>query len=300
MTTSATSPAAIARALRDAIARGEGRVLGRGYQATVELYSTPGGDAVVKRAHGTGPLGPLYRYLLRREHAVYEQLAGVPGVPRTYGLIDEKHLALEYIAGPSLRSHEHELADRAGFFAALLETLRAMHAAGVAHADLKRKANIIVGPGERPWLIDFGIAARRGTSALGRSWFEHAVQGDYNAWIKLKYGRRIEPAEAAERAIARGRSALPTALDGARRARDSRAVADDHATTAAPALARQTQQVGEGRECRRFASAHSRPLFAACAQRRQSDARRAIRRTVGSPLAAPRQHGRRASGPKRL
>jgi len=187
----------MARALHDAIARSEGRVLGRGYQATVELYSTPEGDVVVKKAHGTGPLGPLYRHLLRREHAVYQQLAGVPGVPRTYGLIAGEHLALEYIPGPSLRSHERELADRAGFFAALLETLRAMHAAGVAHADLKRKANIIVGPGERPWLIDFGIAARRGRSALSRVWFEHMAQGDYNAWIKLKYGRRIEPAEAA-------------------------------------------------------------------------------------------------------
>jgi predicted Ser/Thr protein kinase len=184
-------------ALNDAIARGEGRVLGRGYQATVELYSTPAGDVVVKTAHAGGPLGGLYRYLLRREHAVYEQLAGVPGVPQTYGLIDGEHLALEYIAGPSLRAHERELKDRAGFFAALLETLRAMHAAGVAHADLKRKANIVVGPGERPWLIDFGIAARRGTSRLSRAWFEHSVQGDYNAWIKLKYGRRIEPAEAA-------------------------------------------------------------------------------------------------------
>ena len=184
--------------LHDAIARGEGRVLGRGYQATVELYSTPAGDVVVKTAHGSGPFGPLYRYLLRREHAVYEQLAGVPGVPRTYGLVDGEHLALEYIAGPSLRAHERELKDRVGFFAALLETLRAMHAAGVAHADLKRKANIIVGPNERPWLIDFGIAARRGTSRLSRAWFEHSVQGDYNAWVKLKYGRRIEPAEAAD------------------------------------------------------------------------------------------------------
>jgi predicted Ser/Thr protein kinase len=183
------------KTLHDAIARGEGRVLGRGYQATVELYSTPQGDVVVKRAHGSGPLGPLYRHLLRREHAVYEQLAGVPGVPRTYGLIDGKHLALEYIAGPSLRMHEHALSDRNAFFAALLETLRAMHAAGVAHADLKRKANIIVGPGERPWLIDFGIAARRGTSSLARAWFEHQAQADYNAWIKLKYGRRIEPTE---------------------------------------------------------------------------------------------------------
>ena len=27
-----------------------------------------------------------------------------------------------------------------------------MHAAGVAHGDLKRKDNIIVGPGERPYL----------------------------------------------------------------------------------------------------------------------------------------------------
>jgi predicted Ser/Thr protein kinase len=193
-----TSPDAITRAVHDAIARGEGRVLGKGYQATVELYSTPVGDVVIKKAHGSGPLGPLYRHLLRREHAVYEQLAGVPGVPRTYGLIDGEHLALEYIAGPSLRTHERELENRAEFFAALLETLRAMHAAGVAHADLKRKANVIVGPGERPWLIDFGIAARRGTSTLGRAWFEHAVQGDYNAWIKLKYGRRIEPAEAAD------------------------------------------------------------------------------------------------------
>lgn len=191
-----TSPDAIARALHDAIARSEGRVLGSGYQATVELYSTPAGDAVVKKPHGRKLLGSLWRHLLRREHAVYEQLTGVPGVPRTYGLIDGEFLALEYVAGPSLRTHETKLADRGAFFAALLATLRAMHAAGVAHADLKRKANIIVGPGERPYLIDFGIAVRRGESALGRAWFDHAVQGDYNAWVKLKYGRRIEPAEA--------------------------------------------------------------------------------------------------------
>jgi len=188
---------AIARALHDAIARGDGRALGKGYQGTVELYSTPAGEAVVKKPHRSSPLVPLWRRLLRREHAVYEQLAGVPGVPRTYGLIDGEYLALEYVAGVPLRSNESTLSDRAAFFAALLATIRAMHAAGVAHADLKRKANIIIGPGERPYLIDFGIAVRRGESALGRAWFEHAVQGDYNAWIKLKYGRRIEPAEAA-------------------------------------------------------------------------------------------------------
>ena len=70
-----------------------------------------------------------------------------------------------------------------------------MHAAGVAHGDLKRKDNIIVGPGEQPYLIDFGIAVRR--SATSRLWnrlvFEPLVQMDMNAWVKLKYGRRIDP-----------------------------------------------------------------------------------------------------------
>jgi serine/threonine protein kinase len=187
----------VARALRDAIRAGRGRALGHGYQASVEVYSTPAGDCVVKKPHRAGLLAPLWRYLLRREHAVYERLAGVPGIPRTFGLIDGEYLALEYVPGPSLRAHEAQLTDRESFFARLLETVSAMHAAGVAHADLKRKDNIIVGPGERPYLIDFGIAVPRGSSALGRAWFEHFVQADHNAWIKLKYGRRIEPAEAA-------------------------------------------------------------------------------------------------------
>jgi predicted Ser/Thr protein kinase len=188
----------VARWLHDAIAAGDGRRLGHGYQASVELYSTPAGNVVVKKPHRAVLLGPLWRYLLRREHAVYERLAGVAGVPRTYGLIDGEYLALEYVPGPSLRAFESQLADREEFFARLLETLRAMHTAGVAHADLKRKDNIIVGPGDHPYLIDFGIAVRRGKSRLGRSLFEHAAQGDRNAWIKLKYGRRIESAEAPE------------------------------------------------------------------------------------------------------
>jgi serine/threonine protein kinase len=183
--------------LHGAVQASEGRRLGRGYQASVEVYSTPSGDVVVKKPHRSALLGWLWRYLLRREHSVYARLSGVPGVPRTYGMIDGEYLALEYVHGPSLREHELKLADRSAFFAELLATLRAMHASGVAHADLKRKDNIIVAAGEHPYLIDFGIAARRGPSWLGRLWFEHQRQGDYNAWIKLKYGRRIDAAEVA-------------------------------------------------------------------------------------------------------
>jgi serine/threonine protein kinase len=94
-----------------------------------------------------------------------------------------------------MREQETELADREEFFAKLLKTVRAMHEAGIAHGDLKRKNNIIVGAGGQPYLIDFGIAVRRSaTSALwNRVVFERLVQMDLNAWVKLKYGRRIDP-----------------------------------------------------------------------------------------------------------
>lgn len=181
--------------LEAAIEAGRGRELGSGYQAFVHLYRIQPGDVVVKTPHG-GPLAALWRALLKREHAVYERLDGIPGIPRSFGLVGDGRLALEFVAGPSLREHEARIADRDAFFAKLLATIRAMHAAGVAHGDLKRKDNVIVGPGERPYLIDFGIAVRRSaTNALfNRCVFAPLVQMDMNAWVKLKYGRRIDPA----------------------------------------------------------------------------------------------------------
>jgi predicted Ser/Thr protein kinase len=184
--------APLASELEAAIAANAGRELGSGYQASVRVYSTTGGDVVVKTPH-RGPLSGLWRSLLEREQAVYERLRGIPGIPRSFGLIGGG-LALEYVAGPSLREHEARIVDRDELFAKLLATLKAMHAAGVAHGDLKRKDNIIVGAGEQPFLIDFGIAVRRSaTSTLwNRCVFEPLVQMDYNAWIKLKYGRRVD------------------------------------------------------------------------------------------------------------
>jgi predicted Ser/Thr protein kinase len=186
--------ARLAAELGAAIAAQRGLKLGSGYQASVQLYETSTGAVVVKQPHTGGPLGSLWRSLLRREAAVYARLRGIAGIPRSFGLVGDG-LALEHIAGPSLREHEPKIADRDAFFAKLRATLDAMHAAGVAHSDLKRKDNIIVGSGERPYLIDFGIAVRRSaTNALwNRLVFDRAVQMDLNAWIKLKYGRRVDP-----------------------------------------------------------------------------------------------------------
>jgi serine/threonine protein kinase len=189
------SDAHLAAELAAAIAANRGRELGSGYQASVRCYATSAGSVVVKTPHRGGLLRALWRALLRREQSVYERLSGIAGIPRCYGLVQGEHLALELIAGPSLRDYEANIVDREVFFAKLLATVAAMHAAGVAHGDLKRKDNIIVGPGEQPYLIDFGIAVRRSArSALfNRLVFARLVQMDVNAWIKLKYGRRIDP-----------------------------------------------------------------------------------------------------------
>ena len=188
--------ARLAAELGAAIAAGRGVPLGSGYQASVRLYETSAGAIVVKQPHGGGPLAGLWRALLRREQAVYSRLRGIAGIPRSFGLVGGECLALEYIPGPSLREHEPHVANREAFFAKLRETVDAMHAAGVAHGDLKRKANIVVAAGEQPYLIDFGIALRRSaTSAVwNRLVFARLVQMDRNAWVKLKYGRRIDPA----------------------------------------------------------------------------------------------------------
>lgn len=188
--------AALTAELGAAIAAGAGRrELGSGYQASVHVYATSVGEVVVKTPHRGGPLSALWRSLLRREQSIYGRLGAVAGIPRSFGLVDGEQLALEYVAGPSLRDYEAQIADREKFFAKLLVTLEAMHAAGVAHGDLKRKDNIIVGPREQPYLIDFGIAVRRSeTSGLwNRFVFEPLVQMDMNAWVKLKYGRRVDP-----------------------------------------------------------------------------------------------------------
>jgi predicted Ser/Thr protein kinase len=195
--------ASLDASLAELIRSSAGRRLGTGYQASVHLYAGQGAAVVVKKPHASKLLGWLWRALLARERRVYARLRGIGGVPRCYGMLGDD-LVLEYVAGPSLRAYEGQIRDRERFFADLLTTLQEMHAAGVAHGDLKRKDNVIVGAGERPYLIDFGIACLRGNSRLyNRYVFEAVRQMDYNAWIKLKYQRRDADVTAADARIYR-------------------------------------------------------------------------------------------------
>mgnify|MGYP001821383870 CR=1 FL=1 len=161
-------------------------LLSSGYQGTVYLVEEHGRRFVIKRPSGSLLTGWARRAMLRREYAAYQRLGGIPGVPACIGLEPDGALKLEFIDGESLRHAAYELPDKAEFFARFLELVRSIHAAGVAHADMKRKDNILVDAAGQPWLIDFGSAVL--ANAAGRGWaFRQACRMDLNAWFKIKY-----------------------------------------------------------------------------------------------------------------
>ena len=65
-----------------------------------------------------------------------------------------RYLVIEFIRGTPYR--EATWTDRDGWFAELLVVIRAFHARGVSHGDLKSKTNIMVTDDEKPCIIDFG------------------------------------------------------------------------------------------------------------------------------------------------
>jgi predicted Ser/Thr protein kinase len=166
--------------------------LARGYQGAVYLYEGGGRRLVVKAAAGAGVAGWLRRWMLRREFDAYQRLSGFAGSPRCYGLIDDRYLVLEYVDGVSLRSGRID--DRRTYFDTLFAYIGELHRCGVAHADLKRRDNLLVIGGRLPCLVDFGAAiVRKSGFAPFNHWlYELARRFDFNAWAKLKYQGRME------------------------------------------------------------------------------------------------------------
>jgi serine/threonine protein kinase len=171
----------------------------RGYQGSVYLYGQGGRRLIVKVAPGRGVHGRLQRWMLRREHDVYRRLAGFAGSPRCHGLLRGRYLVLDYIDAASLRAAP--IVDPGFYFDTLLLYIKELHERGVAHADLKRRDNLLVIDGRRPCLIDFGAAVVRkpGFAPINHYLYRLAARFDFNAWAKLKYGGRFEDMTAADR-----------------------------------------------------------------------------------------------------
>ena len=100
------------------------------------------------------------RSLADREAGHLERLAGIRGVPRLLARPSPDSLVRAWIDGTTLRELDR-VPDPV--FPALRELLAAVHARGVAYADLAKEENVVVDPAGQPWLVDFQISVAKGS-----------------------------------------------------------------------------------------------------------------------------------------
>lgn len=167
-------------------------ILSHGYQGKTFLFHRDDLRLVIKAPMGRGVAWLIRRWMLANEHRVYQVLAGLRGIPRCYGFLQKRYLVLEHVEGLAIRHAQIE--DAEFFFHALLQVIQRMHAAGVAHGDLKKKDNTLVVQGKHPYLVDFGVAIirKQRLAPLNHYLFRLFRKFDTNAWAKLKYNRRME------------------------------------------------------------------------------------------------------------
>jgi tRNA A-37 threonylcarbamoyl transferase component Bud32 len=128
-------------------------------------------------------LGP---FQLRREARAYRRLAGLEGIPALVQVIDRRALAMERIPGRAIREVPRGAIPPV-FFDRLLVLIQAIHARGVAHGDLHH-GDVLVAPGDRPYVIDFSTASftgrRRGRAR--KFFFDQARLADLRNVAKLR------------------------------------------------------------------------------------------------------------------
>jgi hypothetical protein len=106
------------------------------------------------------------RFLIWREAKAYGKLCGIKGVPAFYGVIGGLALAIEEIPGRSLENLEKEMHLPHTFFESMETLVNAFHQRGLAHCDLKRAPNTLVGLDGMPYIVDWAASISRGELCL--------------------------------------------------------------------------------------------------------------------------------------
>ena len=168
-------------------------IFSHGYQGHVFLYQAEDGkQLIIKAPTGWWLNRFIRRMMLRNEYKVYSRISHIEGIPRCLSFLDGSYLVLEFIDGIPVR--RAEISDRGFFFEAFLNLVKQLHNAGVAHTDLKKKDNILVVQGRKPYVIDFGAAVvkKQGFAPINSYLYNIARKFDFNAWVKLKYDGKFE------------------------------------------------------------------------------------------------------------
>jgi serine/threonine protein kinase len=141
------------------------------------------------------------RFLIWRESKAYRKLKGLPGVPRFYRVIDGLALVMEEIKGRSLEGLEDKIRLEESFFHELRTLIGRFHDRGLAHCDLKRAPNTLLGDDGKPYIVDWSAAISK---LECRPFplhliYNRFIRDDFNGVIKLQLRHCPESVTPAER-----------------------------------------------------------------------------------------------------
>lgn len=140
------------------------------------------------------------RFLVWREAKAYKKLEDIKGVPTFFRNIGGIALVTEEVSGTDLGKVKDRAGLPEGFFDALKDLVDQFHQRGVAHCDLKKAGNILLGCDGLPYIIDWAAAISKSEFNLPllRRIYQRFVLDDYNAITKQKLRltpEQITPAE---------------------------------------------------------------------------------------------------------
>jgi len=141
------------------------------------------------------------RFLIWREEKAYRRLKGIRGVPALYQILDGLALVFEEIPGRSLENLEREVQLPESFFLFLKELVAHCHKRGLAHCDLKRAPNTLLGDDGYPYIVDWAasISETEFRLPLLNRIYRRFVLDDQMAVIKLKLRHSPETVTPEER-----------------------------------------------------------------------------------------------------
>ena len=133
---------------------------GSNTRPTIWIVEKNGLRAVIKDFSGNRFLfrNTVGRFLIWREARAYAKLQGVKGVPEFYGIMDGLALAVQEIPGRSLENLEKEMLLPHVFFESMETLVNAFHRRGLAHCDLKRAPNTLLGTDGMPYIVDWAAS----------------------------------------------------------------------------------------------------------------------------------------------
>jgi RIO-like serine/threonine protein kinase len=149
-----------------------------------------GSRAVVKDFSANGFLfrNIVGRVLIWREKKAYRRLRGVKGIPRFYRVIGGLAIVLEEISGGTIEGLESEKPLGEQFFEELQALVEIFHKRGLAHCDLKRAPNILIGDDNAPYIVDWSASVSESEFRFFplNAIYRRFLKDDFNAITKIK------------------------------------------------------------------------------------------------------------------